>query len=170
MHNSPGNCARELFKPSKDLASLWVYNEKKILCFSFFVSDITSGLFLIILAQVTWPWAQTARWHGSISLKFLLEARMWVFWAFLWQKYQSGLTLWEPAYMTYSNFDFGLKNSSFRLPYQCPSSSVDCARELFNGSNGSASLIDSTRKTFFLVGGFGFFVTDVISEVVLGSF
>jgi len=35
---------------------------------------------------------------------------------------------------------FSQKNSSFRLPYQRPSSSADCARELFNGSNGSASL------------------------------
>jgi len=55
------------------------------------------------------------------------------------------------------------------LPYQCPSSSADCARELFNGSNGSASLVDCTQK-IFLAGVCGFFVTDVISEVVLGSF
>jgi len=61
----------------------------------------------------------------------------------------------------YSYFDFGLKNSSFRLPYQCPSSSTDCTRELFNGSNGSASLVDCTRKNF-LVQGYGFFVTDII--------
>jgi len=46
-------------------------------------------------------------------------------------------------------FDFGLKNSSFWLPYQCPSSSTDCSRELFKGSNGSASLVDCTRKKFF---------------------
>jgi len=42
-----------------------------------------------------------------------------------------------------------LKNSSFWLPYQRPSSSVDCARELFKGSNRSASLVDCTRKKFF---------------------
>ena len=47
---------------------------------------------------------------------------------------------------------FSQKNSSFRLPYQCPSSSADCARELFNGSNGSASLVDCTRKKFFACG------------------
>ena len=41
---------------------------------------------------------------------------------------------------------FSQKNSSFRLRYQCPSSSVHCARELFSGSNGSASLVDCTRK------------------------
>jgi len=35
------------------------------------------------------------------------------------------------------------------LPYQRPSFSVDCARELFKGSNGSASLVDCTRKNFF---------------------
>jgi len=46
--------------------------------------------------------------------------------------------------------DFRKKNSSFRLPYQRPSSSADCARELFNGSNGSASLVDCTQKIFWL--------------------
>ena len=65
--------------------------------------------------------------------------------------------------------DFRKKNSSFRLPYQRPSSSADCARELFNGSNGSASLVDCTQKIFLVEGG-GLFVSDVISEVVLGSF
>jgi len=44
------------------------------------------------------------------------------------------------------------KNSSFRLPYQCPSSSADCARELFNGSNRSASLVECTRKKIFWLG------------------
>jgi len=29
--------------------------------------------------------------------------------------------------------DFRKKNSRFQLPYQRPSSSADCARELFNG-------------------------------------
>jgi len=71
--------------------------------------------------------------------------------------------------MIYSYFNFGLKNSSFRLPYQRPSSSADCASELFKGSNGSASLVGCTQKKFF---GWGcrLFVTDIISEVVLGSF
>jgi len=44
------------------------------------------------------------------------------------------------------------KNSSFRLPYQRPSSSADCNRELFNGSNRSASLVDCTRKKIFAWG------------------
>jgi len=48
--------------------------------------------------------------------------------------------------------DFCKKNSSFRLPYQRPSSSANCARELFNGSNGSASLVDYTRKKIFAWG------------------
>jgi len=65
--------------------------------------------------------------------------------------------------------NFRKKNSSFRLPYQRLSSSADCARELFNGSNGSASLVDCTRKKI-LPGGCRFFMSDVISEVVLGSF
>jgi len=72
--------------------------------------------------------------------------------------------------MIYSYFDFGLKNSSFRLPYQCPSSSGDCASELFKSSNRLASLVDCTQKKLFLVGVCGFFVTDILSEVVLGSF
>jgi len=45
--------------------------------------------------------------------------------------------------------DFRKKNSSFWLPYQRRSSSADCTRELFNGSNGSASLVNCTRKKFF---------------------
>jgi len=48
--------------------------------------------------------------------------------------------------------DFRKKNSSFQLPYQRPSSSADCARELLNGSNGSASLIDCTQKKVFGLG------------------
>jgi len=46
--------------------------------------------------------------------------------------------------MIYSYFDFSLKNSNFRLFYQRPSSSADCARELFKGLNGLASLVDCT--------------------------
>jgi len=56
----------------------------------------------------------------------------------------------------YSYFDFGLKNSSFRLPYQRHSSSADCTRELFKGSNESTSLVDCTRKKFSWLGGLGF--------------
>ena len=52
----------------------------------------------------------------------------------------------------YSYFDFVLKNSSFRLPYQHPSSSADCARELFKGANASASLAHCTRKKIFWFG------------------
>jgi len=77
--------------------------------------------------------------------------------------------LFESKRTIYLYFDFGLKNSSFLLPCQRPSSTADCARELINGSNGSASLVDCTRKKFF-GWGCGYFVTDVISEVVLGSF
>jgi len=78
------------------------------------------------------------------------------------------LTLWELAYDIFVP-RFRPKTSSFRLPYQRHSSSANCARELFKGSNGSASLLVCTQKNF-LVGGCGFFVSDVISEVVLGSF
>jgi len=44
------------------------------------------------------------------------------------------------------------KTSSFQLPYQCYSSSADCARELFKGSNRSASLLVCTRKKIFWLG------------------
>jgi len=64
--------------------------------------------------------------------------------------------------------DFHKTNSSFQLPYQHPSSSAGCTRELFNGSNGSASLVHCTQKKIFLLGGAGFFVRDVISEGLLG--
>jgi len=47
---------------------------------------------------------------------------------------------------------FQPKTSSFRLPFQRPSSSADCARELFNGSNGSASFLVCTRKKNFWLG------------------
>ena len=44
-HSSSANCARELFKPAKDSASLLVYNEKQ---FKFgivdFLSDVVSGV------------------------------------------------------------------------------------------------------------------------------
>jgi len=48
--------------------------------------------------------------------------------------------------------DFRKKNSSFRLPYQRPSSSAHCARELFSGSNGLANLVDGNRKKIFAWG------------------
>jgi len=59
---------------------------------------------------------------------------------------------------------FSQKNSSFWMLYQRPSSSADCARELFNGSNGLASLVDCSQKNIFCLGGAGFFVSDVISR------
>jgi len=39
--------------------------------------------------------------------------------------------------------------SSFPFPYQRYNSSTDCAKELFKGSNGSASLLVYTWKKFF---------------------
>ena len=39
--------------------------------------------------------------------------------------------------------------SACRLPYQRPSSSANCTRELFKGSNGSANLVDCSRKKQF---------------------
>jgi len=53
-------------------------------------------------------------------------------------------TFWPDTFRTGWFRRFSQKNS-FRLPYQRPSSSADCARELFNSSNGSASLVDCTQ-------------------------
>jgi len=49
LHNSPGDYARELFKPSKDSTSLQVCNAKKnslVLGFGFFVNNIVTGIVL----------------------------------------------------------------------------------------------------------------------------
>ena len=78
------------------------------------------------------------------------------------------LTLWELVYDIFLP-RFWPKTSSFWLPYQCHSSSVDCARELFKGLNGSPSLLVCTWKNKFLVG-VADFLSDVISRVVFGSF
>jgi len=74
------------------------------------------------------------------------------------------LTRWEPAYGTFV-LRFRPKTSSRQLPYQCPSSSADCTRELVKGSNRSESLLGCTRKKF---SGWGlrFFCEWRISEVV----
>jgi len=52
---------------------------------------------------------------------------------------------------------FSQKNSSFQLPYKCTSSSAHCARKLFSGWNGSASLVDCNLKKIFCLGCAGFF-------------
>ena len=61
------------------------------------------------------------------------------------------LTLWEPAYDIFVP-RFRPKTSSFWLLYQHPSSSADCARKLFKGSNGLASLLVCTRQKIFCWG------------------
>ena len=58
------------------------------------------------------------------------------------------LTLWELAH-EYIVPRFWPKTSSFQLLYQCYSSSADCARELFKGLNGLASLLVALKKIFF---------------------
>jgi len=58
------------------------------------------------------------------------------------------LTFWEPGYDIFVP-RFWPKTSSCQLPYQRPSSSTNCARELFKGLNGSNSLLVCTRKNFF---------------------
>jgi len=81
---------------------------------------------VFFLCNVVWKWN-----HATLTNEQLGE-----------------LTLWELAYDIFV-LRFRPKNSSFRSPYQHPSSSADCTRELFEASNGSASLVDCTRKKFF---------------------
>jgi len=59
------------------------------------------------------------------------------------------LTHWEPGYDILVLWNRP-KTSSCQLPYQRPSSSADCARELFKGSNKLASLPDQCSSTFFV--------------------
>ena len=79
------------------------------------------------------------------------------------------LTFWEPKYDTFVPGNRP-KTSSCQLPYNHHSSSVDCTIELFKHPKriGQYSSLHSEKK--FLVVGCGFFVNDVISEVVFGPF
>jgi len=79
------------------------------------------------------------------------------------------LTPWELGYDIFIPGNRP-KTSSCQLPYQRHSSSADCTRELFKPSKDLASLLVCTQKENFLVGGCGFFVSDVISEVVFVPF
>ena len=112
---------------------------------------------LAFWVRVSFPEGQSLLEAGCTDVQIA-----WTLWVRILKHFESRHTI-------YSYFDFGLKNSSFQLPYQRPSSSADCARGLFKVSNGLASLVDSTRKKFW-VGGCGFIVSDVISEVLLGHF
>jgi len=65
-----------LLKPSKDSASLLVYNEKiLVLSFSFFVGNVISGIgFWPFWLRLLGPGPQAHK--GNISLQFLLETRL----------------------------------------------------------------------------------------------
>ena len=76
-HSSSADCARELFKPSKDSASLLVCTRKNFLvgdCRFFCEWRHMWSSVWAILAHVTWPRAQPL--GQSISLKFSLETRL----------------------------------------------------------------------------------------------
>jgi len=101
----------------------------------------------------------------KLSVTLFISLYFWMNWLnFFWS-----LTLWELAYNIFV-LRFRPKKQQFSVAYQRSSSSADCTRELFNGSSGLTSLIDCTQKKNFLVGRCGFFMTDVISKVVLRSF
>jgi len=61
------------------------------------------------------------------------------------------LTLWEQGYKIFALW-YQPKTSSCRLPCQRHSSSADCARELFKGSNRLASHLVCTWKKIFYWG------------------
>jgi len=68
-HGSSAHCTRELFKPSKDSASLPACNEKKffVMGFAFWERHLSKVGHFWLLAQPL---------DGSISLKFSLETRL----------------------------------------------------------------------------------------------
>jgi len=63
LHKSPVDCARELSKPSNDLSSFLICNEKnfEVLGFSFVVGNVINRLDLGFLAEVNVPWASTEK-------------------------------------------------------------------------------------------------------------
>jgi len=74
LYSLPVDCARELFKPWKDVASLLDSIEKieKFLKFSFFVGDIISGVgFRPFWLRLCGPWHKLL--EEIFWLKFLLE-------------------------------------------------------------------------------------------------
>ena len=72
-HNSSADCARDLFKPSKDSGSLRVWNEKNF-GFGFFMSDVINEVGLGHFDSCYLALGPTTRW--SISLKFSQETRL----------------------------------------------------------------------------------------------
>ena len=103
-------------------------------------------LFWAMLQKNLLTWLVTAENDSGYTSIFIFRNFLVSYW-----NCSGILTLWEPAYDIFV-LRFRPKNSNFRLPYQRPISSADCARELFKGSNGSASLVDCTRKK---IGGLG---------------
>jgi len=80
--------------------------------------------------------------HRPKTIKFM-RYQVW--------KWSNSLILWEPGHDIFV-LQLRPKTSSCQLPYQRPSSSADCARELFKGSNRSDSLVECTRKKLFWLG------------------
>jgi len=76
-HSSPTNCAKGLFKPSKDSVTFQGCTRKTIFWLevaTFYEWHHKWSSFWVILAHVTWPKAQLL--HQSISLKFSLETML----------------------------------------------------------------------------------------------
>ena len=58
-----------------------------------------------------------------------------------WYEFATGCRKWYLSFL-------GCRKPK-KVGKHCPSSSADCARELFKGSNGSANLVDCIRKKIF---------------------
>ena len=91
--------------------------------------------------------------YGTYNTQHVLK--MWVHWSsaengttVMLSLKTSILTLWEPGYDIFV-LQFRPKTNSCQLPYQHLSSSADCPRELFKGSNESDNLLVCTQKKFF---------------------
>jgi len=73
LHNLPSDCAGELFKPSKDLASLRICNVKKFFL-GFFVGDVLSEVgywsFWLMLPDLG-PNCSTAAFRSSFHGKLV---------------------------------------------------------------------------------------------------
>jgi len=158
-HNSPVICAKELFKPLKDLASLGVSTEKKILMVGF--------NFLWVMPQVSKDLHFTQVSNKNLS-EILPPSGLGPGADEVGKKHQKLLHLWRHSQkvqnqkfsfianlMTHWCQHIGFrctiylylaKNSSFWLPYQRHSSSTDWTAELIKHSKDSASLLIRNEK------------------------
>ena len=109
-------CTRELFKPWKALAGLLVCNDRNILGFNFFVSDIISGVGLGLIGQGYWvlvpnhmrevfcsSFQRKLGWNPSLMSLWLAFKGLW-FKRYGQKKLNLGKNYWKS--FIYPNFDY----------------------------------------------------------------